>query len=308
MPGRKRIIEKQRQPEFIRTASWLLGGKPELMTLFEQFPFFIIRSSFTEPIHDHTHEFFEIDIITGGRGFNRIGDNQCAVTARDVCIGNFSEAHAIIPDRRIDTMSIKFRPSVLSTISPDSRSPSLLMPFAANTPQFRISVPLEKADREAVFRLAHMLEAEYAARRGFWQEAVSSILGTMLLIIYRSFAVFSEANHISHSGKEHQLVDGILRYIERNFSGNIRITALLKEFNISATRALVIFKRVTGTSLKEYLTERCVLEAKRLLATTDDAVIDVCHASGFIDLSNFNRVFRQRTGCSPREYRDAQRR
>ena len=46
-----------------------------------------------------------------------------------------------------------------------------------------------------------------------------------------------------------------------------------------------------------------VTEACRLLRSTRLSVVDVCWASGFRNLSNFNRRFREETGTTPSAYR-----
>ena len=64
-----------------------------------------------------------------------------------------------------------------------------------------------------------------------------------------------------------------------------------------------IFKADTGISLSAYINQIRIDNAKLLLETTDELVIDIAVACGFNQIPHFNRIFKQFTGISPSEYR-----
>lgn len=66
-----------------------------------------------------------------------------------------------------------------------------------------------------------------------------------------------------------------------------------------------LLRRSLGITLTDYLTARRVSTASRLLAESDRGIAEIAHVSGFANLANFNRQFRQRRGMTPREYRRA---
>jgi len=67
--------------------------------------------------------------------------------------------------------------------------------------------------------------------------------------------------------------------------------------------AMSLFKKAFGTTLIEYLTHHRVSHAQRLLATTDEKIVEVAFNSGFNSISRFNEAFRRACNCAPREYR-----
>ena len=67
-------------------------------------------------------------------------------------------------------------------------------------------------------------------------------------------------------------------------------------------------RSVVGMSAKALLDERLVLEAKRLLAHTDDPIGGVSTALGFSEATNFNKFFSLRAGERPSQFRDRLRR
>ncbi|UKS24848.1 response regulator [Paenibacillus sp. HWE-109] len=65
-----------------------------------------------------------------------------------------------------------------------------------------------------------------------------------------------------------------------------------------------IFKRETGQNLSDYVTEKRMEKARRLLQTTTLKIADISLMCGFANHKYFASIFKQQTGCTPTEYRD----
>ncbi|XGU18142.1 helix-turn-helix domain-containing protein [Rhodococcus sp. 3Y1] len=66
---------------------------------------------------------------------------------------------------------------------------------------------------------------------------------------------------------------------------------------LRATRA------AAGMTAKQYIDQRVVLEAKRLLSFGTDTVTQVASKLGFDDSANFTKFFATRVGVSPLTFR-----
>ena len=89
-----------------------------------------------------------------------------------------------------------------------------------------------------------------------------------------------------------------LRYIDENYAEPVSLALLARQAGCSVTYLTRTFRHYTGRTVHACLTERRVAAAQRLLldgATTTEA----CYGAGFGDCSNFIRVFRRLTGCTP---------
>jgi AraC family transcriptional activator of pobA len=58
-------------------------------------------------------------------------------------------------------------------------------------------------------------------------------------------------------------------------------------------------QETVGRTAKQYVDDRVVLEAKRLLAHSDITVAECASRTGFDDPANFSKFFRARTGLTP---------
>ena len=63
-----------------------------------------------------------------------------------------------------------------------------------------------------------------------------------------------------------------------------------------------MFKKETGISLKQYITDFRIDKAKELLSRADARISDVATEVGFDNFSYFSTVFKKTTGLTPNEY------
>ena len=94
----------------------------------------------------------------------------------------------------------------------------------------------------------------------------------------------------------------ILDYVESHFTEKLSLTALAERFYISEYYLCRLFKEYTGRTFNEYLGILRTDRAK-LLLSEGISVGRVWRQSGFGSESSFNRIFRERAGCSPREWK-----
>jgi transcriptional regulator GlxA family with amidase domain len=64
-------------------------------------------------------------------------------------------------------------------------------------------------------------------------------------------------------------------------------------------------KQAMGITPQDLLREARIKRACQLLQTTDKTVAEIAYASGFTDPKYFSRCFKQSTGQSPTEYKNA---
>ena len=64
------------------------------------------------------------------------------------------------------------------------------------------------------------------------------------------------------------------------------------------------FKLRTAKSISEYVIDVRLGHAARFLADSTMAIVEICYRCGFNNISNFNRIFKKRKGCTPTEFRE----
>jgi transcriptional regulator GlxA family with amidase domain len=100
-------------------------------------------------------------------------------------------------------------------------------------------------------------------------------------------------------------IEHVCRHIHEHLSDPLEQGDLAAMVSMNAAAFSRFFKRATGRTLTAYVNELRVARACRLLTDSRLSVLDVCYRSGYNNVANFNRRFREIKGVTPSEYRRA---
>ena len=99
-----------------------------------------------------------------------------------------------------------------------------------------------------------------------------------------------------------------LEALAREPGHGLTLSGLATRLSLSERQASRLVHERLGSSLGDHVAELRIARAKRLLAESDLAVIDVAAEAGFGSLGHFNQVFRSRSGSTPSAFRASARR
>lgn len=103
-------------------------------------------------------------------------------------------------------------------------------------------------------------------------------------------------------GTEERLAK-ILNFIQLNYQNEILVDDLARKFNMNTSALCRYFKNKTSKPIMQYVNEMRIGYACKLLMDKKLTVSEICYASGFNNIVNFNRIFKRINGCSPTVYR-----
>ncbi|MDO5547094.1 MAG: AraC family transcriptional regulator [Eubacteriales bacterium] len=104
-------------------------------------------------------------------------------------------------------------------------------------------------------------------------------------------------------GQHERLSDRVKEFLDSHLAESYSLKELADEFGVSVSYLSHSFKRATGHSVMQYMTQRRIGEAQTLLVTTTRPIKQIAQLVGYMDLSYFTRVFSHNVGMSPRKYR-----
>lgn len=107
----------------------------------------------------------------------------------------------------------------------------------------------------------------------------------------------------SFQEKKSDHVEQALKYIEDHYCDPVTIQDIADHLNINRSYLHRIFKSFTGTSIQGYLLDYRIRQACILLRTTELSIRVVARSVSYIDPLYFSRIFHQKMGVSPSEYR-----
>jgi len=99
-------------------------------------------------------------------------------------------------------------------------------------------------------------------------------------------------------------INAVLAHINDNLTDELDEATLARLAGVTPSTLSRSFRRHTGQSLTKYVNRLRVTLACQLLMSSDfGTVTDVCYASGFNNVSNFNRQFLSLRGVTPTQFR-----
>ncbi|MFD2554965.1 helix-turn-helix domain-containing protein [Sphingobacterium tabacisoli] len=95
-----------------------------------------------------------------------------------------------------------------------------------------------------------------------------------------------------------------LAYIDRYYTEEKSVSFYADKLNITPNYLNILSKRTLDVSASSLIQDRLVLEAKRLLKSSELSMKDIVYSLGFYDHANFAKFFKKKTGMTPSEFRE----
>jgi AraC-like DNA-binding protein len=104
-----------------------------------------------------------------------------------------------------------------------------------------------------------------------------------------------------HQNKDQ--IDIAIKYITENYNRNITVDEISCNAHLSKYYFIKIFRSFTGSSPYEYLINYRISIAKKELLNSSRKINEIAQITGFNDVNNFIRCFKQIVGTTPLEFR-----
>jgi AraC-like DNA-binding protein len=258
--------------------------------------------------HAHIHDFLSLAYFARGGGSLWLSGREWQVEAGDAFVIAPGEVVAAGDVRGLQTAegwAIAFPPAVLGEHAPGSflswRAHPLLFPFvrgAAGGAQ-HLRVPPE--ERPAWSARCLDLDRELRHRRDGYQEAVLAHLTLLLVDLSRLAADVAGDLRL----KDEPLLADVFAFIEAHYGEPISLKDVAWAVSLTPGHLTTVVRRKTGRTVQEWIAERRMVAARRLLVETDLSVDEVGQRVGYGTAGYFVRSFRRAHGTTPLAWRRA---
>ena len=169
---------------------------------------------------------------------------------------------------------------------------NLFNPFTGNTP---ISI------NEKLKTLFVLLEQEFnSPHDNFQADLIHNLLNSFLIESARQ-SIINEKNTIKNQDYSTALL--FSKLVDQHYRSLRKVNDYIEIMGITAKPLSKALQSIVGKTPKQYLDDRILLEAKRLLVYSDESVKEITFILGFEEPTNFSKFFREQTGLSPAEFR-----
>ena len=250
----------------------------------------------------HFHEDYELCLTLNVRGKRILGNLVEDFTEKDLVITTPNVLHCYKRDDaflnvRCEVVVIQFPKELPSWgIFDTDQLRNIRNLLCQPAPGRKFSEETAEAVRERLLRLPRT--------EGF--EAVQLFFGILheLACADRTqvelIGVQSSDSTLPHSRR----INKIVQFVEKNYHHKISLEDVGELVGMSASSVSRFFKQRTRHNFWDYLNGFRIDRAAQMMIETEHTISEISYACGFNNISNFNRVFRERIGTTPSDYRN----
>jgi AraC-like DNA-binding protein/quercetin dioxygenase-like cupin family protein len=254
----------------------------------------------------HAHDMVEMCFVLAGQAEHLLEDQSLPLATGSLAVVHFGQRHRYrTPHGPIEKVNVYLDPEIAlpPAINPD---------LAGFVPAI---LPLGRALAHERNRLVHLtfdaIEPMRSILLGLCEETGrQSKACPVALRAWYALLLTTCARRARDLGRDPAtrerwpsgLLEDLRCYLDAHPEQPHELGQLALRVRMTTTSLCRAFKRHTGRTLVEYVHQRRIERAMMLLGQGDHSVAEAALASGFQDISYFNRVFRRLSGCCPRDW------
>lgn len=257
------------------------------------------KKDFDFPLHYHDE--FELNFIANGAGTKRIiGDHTEVITDMELVLvgsnlphGWFNQQSA---SQEIQEITIQFHRDLF-----DDRL------LQRNQLSF-IRTLLERSGQGILFSKETIVAIRPRLEALVYKSGFDSVLELMSILhclsTSRGMRTLANASFIRETPNYgSRRIEKAYDFMLKNYDKDISLSAVSKVVNMPEVSFSRFIKKRTGKTFVDSLNEIRLGHASRMLIDTTHTIAEVAYKCGFNNLSYFNRIFKKKNGCTPREFR-----
>jgi len=197
-------------------------------------------------------------------------------------------------------------PGMMEEYYPDSEEPWEFLWATSNSPQMADLYPYFHADGKThIFQYQDPQILRRMADRVVLNRNTAYSSFEMLEFFMGIFKQHGNCRGAQQTkGAADLYAEAAVNYINNNLYNAITVKELTEITGISQPYLFKIFTEKFGKSPKQYISDRKLLYAQKLLRETDLTVTQIAASVGFGDVLAFSKFFAGHVGVSPRKYRE----
>ncbi len=134
--------------------------------------------------------------------------------------------------------------------------------------------------------------------------SLSNLLSDQIRCIGQIHMIFSLlAKSVSNTELSHDWIVEAKQFMQNHYEDAITVSDVASSLSLERSYFSKRYKEITGISPGEHLMELRIKKAKKLLENTNVPIKSVSYSIGISDPLYFSRLFKEKVGFSPTEYR-----
>ena len=249
------------------------------------------RNEFEQP---HKHDFYMVFFVEKGSGVHNVDFTQYTVNDYQVYFIRAGQVHNWSLDVDTSGFQLMLAADVITIFS-----------NLGSFPFFEQSVPsclsLDKKQFEEFKIHLHEIELILLDNDVLTKEILLLRLHLMLKLLQKEY--LNQFPEHDSSTKPEKIIKGFNTLIDDHFNEESSVNFYADKLNITANYLNILSQKYLKMPASDVIKQRTILEAKRLLTSTDLSIKEIGYQLGFNDNTYFSKVFKKYTGKTPGDFK-----
>lgn len=244
----------------------------------------------------HRHDFHLLVIFTKGTGTHVVDFNTFEISAGSVFTLQPGQMHHWNLSKDIDGYILFHSKEFYNVHFQHKQINDYPFYFSTyNTPELILNV----TETKKISSFFEMVLAEYSSRELFKEHATLSLLDLIYIELSRHYITPTQLQ----VKRSHTILRSFEVLLEQFYKHEKKPSFYASKLNITLKHLNRVCKETLQKTATIVITDRIILEAKRLLLTPELSVNEIANLLGFEDYSYFSRLFKQKAQKTPSGFR-----
>ncbi|CAG7646250.1 HTH-type transcriptional activator RhaR [Paenibacillus solanacearum] len=270
----------------------------------KRFPFLIsIQRDRHILVNSHWHEHLELIKIVQGPVWLQIDQHSFRAETDEIYFINSCQVHSVTSFRGVNCV-------ILGMVF----DKTLLFSQENMEMKHLVSLFLRSDKVENKYTKTHPIWAdlnnemdkayqEYTLEEAGHEYCILSSVYRVIFPILRLYKQELNSSPPQHYASHYMRLKPAIDYMEEHLADKVYMDTVCEKVNLSLNYFSILFKKVFGMPPVQYMTQLRMNRAKRLLLDEGKSVTEIAELCGFCNINYFDKVFKEKNGFSPMEFR-----
>lgn len=245
----------------------------------------------------HRHSYYELFFFFNGTGEHLIDFKTFDIAPPSIQLVGPHQLHQVSHSKDSEGYVIKIKP-LLVTLNPFLNT---FFQFIAYNQHFKAGINIS-SEESTMLTNSFLFLKNY--KNGQSNEAIFALLSALNLFIaiLKKYQVFEEDNE---NHPNNSIFNDFLDLAEQHYLKEKNADFYVQHMHLSLSKLNGIVKDRTGMTVKQFLIQRTLLEAKRLIVHSEKSIKEIAYTLSFLEPAHFSNFFKKHTGNTPKQFKQS---